>query len=149
MEKADPQATLLPEGEYRAMFIRRENACVEGQKRWVCRFQIVDDGPYQGAQINRYYNVPKKSRLPRSHNMFRDYAALIGRIPPKNLKPDAYLKGCVVRVEVKTVRRMSDGKRMVETPEGMHYSKIDRIIGLDAGWPDGVTRPPTKGGVIT
>ena len=134
--KGDPYSTLVPDGRYSAAFVGLEKGVVYGQRRWFGYFQITDLGPYHGCTLVRFWNEPRSRFLPRTHNLSLDFVALIGRRPPSSgLKPDAFLKGCEVLVEVLTVKHRSDGHRKVLLPEDLWYSKIDRLIRITAGVP--------------
>lgn len=131
----DPYSTLIPDGQYRAAFLRCEKGSAYGAPRWFVWFQITEPGPYLGLPILRFYNVSKRSWLPRTHNLALDYMALFGCRLPSQLKPENFLKGCEVLVEIVTVKHQTHGKRRVELPERCWYSKIDRLIRITAGSP--------------
>lgn len=132
----DPYGTLVPEGEYRAVFLRRETGFPHGRTVWFCHFQITEEGPHHGKRLLRFWNEPRKDFLPRTHNLFLDYVQLGGgRLPPGRLTPEQFLKGCEVAVEVVTVKSKHDGRRVIELPKGLWYSKIDRLVRFTAGCP--------------
>ncbi len=133
MPRANPQETLVPEGEYSVAFLRCEKGFAFGDERWFAHFQIIDEGPYQGLLLIRYYNKPRGKTLPRTHNLWLDYTALFDRRPPKNLKPKQFLKDSVVCAQVITVRHATRGKKREELPEALHYSKIERLLRIEAG----------------
>ena len=134
--RCDPYATLIPDGQHRATFIEIQTGTVEGSARWFGYFQITEEGPHHGKILLRFWNEPRGPFLPRSHNLHKDFVALIGRRPPSTgLKPDQFLKGCEVLVGVSTVKHRSEGRRMVQLPEDCWYSKIDRLIRITAGAP--------------
>ena len=144
----DPRDTLVPEGNYLVVFEKCEQARAFGSVRLFVHFRITE-GPEQGKLLLRAYNPPARGKsLARSSNLFLDYSALIGRRPPKKLRPSDFLAGCEVKARVVTVARRQDANgRWEETPEGIHYSKIDRLIEITAGWPSGVepSRPRHQG----
>ena len=115
---ADPYSTLVPDGQYRAVYLGYEKATPYGQPRWIARFRIIEPGPYMGLGLLRFYNVPKGRFLPRSHNLSLDYVNLMRRRPPTTgLTPDQY-KGCEVLVKTTTVKhRLEGGKR--RRPKGI------------------------------
>ena len=132
---ADPYNTRVPEGHFRVTFHKCEKAIAYGVRRWFVWFKITESGPDFGKPILRFYNVPKRPFLPRSHNLYLDCIALTGRRPPSNLTPEMLLKGCEVLAEVVTVKHQMRGSRRTELPEDCWYSKIDRLIRITAGSP--------------
>ncbi len=135
MSVADPYANLIPEARYRAVYLRYEKGKPYGQERWFAWFQITEHGEFFGLNLVRFYNVPRRPYLARTHNLFHDYVAATGSRPPaKGLTPD-FLKGCEVLVEVTHVRNRIVGRRRIEQPEDCWYSKIDGIVRLTAGSP--------------
>ncbi len=131
----DPYRTRVPDGQYRVAFDKCETGSAYGGPRWFVWFRITEPGPFVGLPILRFYNVPKRSWLPRTHNLARDYVDLIGRHPPSRLVPKDFLKGCEVLAAVVTVKHQTQGKKRVELPEDCWYSKIDRLIRITAGSP--------------
>lgn len=131
----NPQETLIPEGEYQVAYRSYETGYVYDRIVWFVRCEIAD-GPYRGLPLLRYYNQPRRDRpLPRSHNLALDFIALAGRRPPRTLKPDELLSGCIVLARVVTVREQRNGKRPIVLPEGAWYSKIDAFVRVVAGCP--------------
>ena len=130
---SDPYRTRVSDGQYRVAYVKCENGVAYGVPRWFVAFTITEEGPNFGIPILRFYNVPRGSFLPRSHNLSIDFMSLMGRRPPRNLKPEMLLKGCEVLAEVVTVRHQTRGSRRVELPEGCWYSKISRFIRITAG----------------
>ena len=133
MARDNPQETLVPEGEYSVAFLRCEDGIAYGEARWFVHCQIIDEGQYQGLPLIRYYNKPRGKILPRTHHLWLDYTALFDRRPPKNLNPEKFLKGSVMRAQVITVRHATRGKKREKLPEALHYSKIDSLLRLEAG----------------
>lgn len=132
----NPQETLVPEGDYQVAYMRYETGFVYDRTVWFVRCEIIDEGPHFGAPLLRYYNEPRRDRpLPRSHNLALDYLALAGRRPPRKLKPDQLLSGCIVLARVVTVREQRKGRRPTLLPEGAHYSKIDAFLRITTGCP--------------
>jgi hypothetical protein len=129
----NPQETLVPEGEYSVAFLRCEDGIAYGEARWFVHCQIIDEGQYQGLPLIRYYNKPRGKILPRTHHLWLDYTALFGRRPPKNLKPEQFLKGSAMRAQVITVRHTTRGKKREELPKALHHSKIEWFLKFDAG----------------
>lgn len=135
MSHSDPYQR-VPDGQYRAGLVRVEKGFAYGQRRLFGYFRITEDGPSQGTELVRFWNEPRGSFLPRTHNLYKDFVTLIGRRPPQSgLKPEEFLKGCEVLIEVVTVKKSSDGRRMQLLPEDCWYSKVDRLIRITAGCP--------------
>jgi hypothetical protein len=133
---ADPYATRIPDGQYRAAFITLETGFAFGSRRWFGHFKITEHGKFFELPLLRVWNEPRGAFLPRSHNLALDFMAVIGTRPPsQGLEPSDFLKGCEVLVETATVRHQTQGRRRVELPEDCRYSKIDRLIRLTAGSP--------------
>jgi hypothetical protein len=132
----NPYSTRVPDGQYRAMFTKCETNIAYGSVRWFGHFQITEPGEFSGLPLLRFWNEPRRTFLPRSHNLALDFMAVIGTRPPsQGLKPSDFLKGCEVLVETATVRHQTQGRRRIEVPEDCRYSKIDRLIRLTAGSP--------------
>ena len=141
---ADELVTLVPPGEYRVAFEKCAEGVVYGSPRFFVHCRITTDGEHQGKPLMRFYNVPPRGRrIARSSGLYRDYVSVIGRRPPKTFKPVDFLKGCEVLAKVVTVARtQGPNGRWKETPEEIHYSKIESILERTAGWPSGVSVPP-------
>ena len=137
---ADPYQTRVPDGQYRVAFEKCEKGIAYGAPRWFVWFRITEPGPHIGLSILRFYNVPKRPWLPRTHNLWLDYEALIGPRPPSGLRPVDFLKGCEVLAEVVVVKHQRRGKKRVELHSDAWYSKIDRLIRITAGSPPVGTR---------
>jgi hypothetical protein len=133
---AHPYETIVPEGKYEVAFIRCEEGTAYREKRWFGHFEIVDLGnQHHGKPVLRFWNIPK-GRVARTSNLFRDYVAVTNRRPPmQGIKPDKFLKGCIVEVEVVTVEHRNEGRQRIKFPESCHYSKINRILRRTAGTP--------------
>jgi hypothetical protein len=145
---ADPYATRVPDGQYRATFEGWEKNIAYGSVRWFGHFRITEPGEYFGLPLLRFWNEPRGPFLPRSHNLYLDFVALIGTRPPsQGLKPSDFLKGCEVLVETVTVRHQTQGRRRIELPEDCWYSKIDRLIRITAGSPPCMRSRHTDGAV--
>ena len=108
---SDPYRTRVPDGQYRVVFVKCEKGVAYGMPRWFVWFRIIEEGPHFGKLIVRFYNVPRGSFLPRSHNLNIDFMSLTGRRTPRNLKPEMMLKGCEVLAEVVTVKHQTRGSR--------------------------------------
>jgi len=131
----DPYQTKVPDGHYRAGYLGFETGSPYGQKRNFAWFLITEEGPHHGKPIVRFYNEPARAWIPRSHNLFLDFSALTGLRPPARFTPDDFLKGTEVLAAVITVRERIQGKRRIELPGALHYSKIERLLKYTAGSP--------------
>ena len=130
----DPYGTLVKPGEYCCVYVGDDRGYAFGSERLFCWFRI---SPYQeGAEkfLVRFYNVFRRSFVPRSHNISLDYWALTGRRPPATVKPRDYLEGCEVLAKVVTVSGDQKARRGSK-PTGPPYSKIDGLIKITAGTP--------------
>jgi len=130
----DPYGTLVKPGEYRCFYRGVESGFVYGSERLFCWFTIGLDQEGSEKPLLRVYNALRRTFVPRSHNLFLDYWALIRRRPPPTVKPGDFLKDCEVLAEVVTVHEKQNGRRGV-TPSGPPYSKIDGLIKITAGTP--------------
>jgi hypothetical protein len=141
----DPLTTQIPDGQYRVAFKKWEKGCAFGSTRWFGLFVVVEPGPYFELPILRFWNEPHGPFLARTHNLFDDYVAVIGKRPPsRGLKPSDFLKGAVVLVETTTVKGQRQRGRRIERPEDCWYSKIDRIIRLTDGCPPHLRGPAPR-----
>ena len=131
----DPYQTKVPDGQYRVAYLGCEQGSLYGHRRIFAWLQINEEGPHHGKPILRFYNVPKREWTPRSHNLYIDYSTLTGLRPPTRFSPDDFLKGTEVLAEVVTVRGRIQGRKRVELPEALHYSKIERLLKYTAGSP--------------
>ncbi len=135
MNGPNPQDTRVPDGRYRVGYVKWERFNCYGTKRYSVTCTITEDGEYFGLPLYRYYNEPTKAWLPRTHNLWLDYTALIPERPPRRFTPESFLKGCEVLAEVVTVKQQTQGRKRVEIPEALWYSKIDNFIRITAGSP--------------
>ena len=131
----DPYLTKVPERQYQVAYLGCERGSPHGKKRIFAWFQINEEGPHHGKPIVRFYNAPTREWIPRSHNLYLDFTVLTGLRPPTRFTPDDYLKGTEVLAEVVTVHERIQGRRRIEIPEALHYSKIERLLKYTAGSP--------------
>ena len=135
MRTSNPQETLVPDGQYRVAYVQWERFNSYGDKKYSVTCTITEEGESFGLPIYRYYNEPTKAWIPRSHNLWLDYTALIPARPPRSFTPDLFLKGCEVLAETATVKHQIRGRRRIEIPQALWYSKIDRFIRITSGSP--------------
>ena len=119
----------VPPGDYRVVFEKCERGATHGAKRIFVHCRITE-GDFAGTPLVRFYNEPQAGRpLARSSNMFQDYMRLHQKLPPIDLKPEDFLTGCELLVEVVTVGRVQNrAGEWEKTPDPFHYSKIDRFL---------------------
>ncbi len=146
---ADPMETLVPQGRYRMSYLGHDEGNSYGRPVWFVRFQITEPGGYEGRVVLRFYNIPKGARLARSSNLAIDFINLTGLRPPATLTPDWFLKGCEVLGKVVTVRERVDGRRRIQRPETLHYSKVDELLKITAGSPPCMAGRPQRGRAST
>lgn len=136
----DPTSTLIPEGQYGVIFRECESGIAFGTRRYFAHFSISEPGEFMGLPLIRFYNEPRGRILPRSHNLSLDFTTLFERRPPRNLKPEDFLKGCEVLAQVVTVRHRVAGRRRIQLADELHYSRIDALLRVTAGWPPGIPK---------
>ena len=125
-------STLVPDGEYYVIYKSFDTGVVGGSKKYFVHF-VITDGEHQGKPLTRFYNVPKGPRLARSHSLYRDYARLYGKRPPKRIRPDQFLAGRELKAHVVKVARIQSGGSWQETPADLQYSKIDELMEITMG----------------
>jgi hypothetical protein len=134
--KADPFETRVPDSEYLVAYVAQELARSFGRTFWVVIFQIVQEGPFFGLPLRRFYNLPAPGRkLRRGSNLFTEYVVATGRRPPPDphrLRPGQFLQGCEFLARVVTVTR---DKNQVVRPQELHYSRIDALLRRTSGIP--------------
>jgi hypothetical protein len=95
-------------------------------------FYIVE-GQHQGVHIARYYTLPMRGLRPsQTSKLGTDFFSLVGQRPPQNLKPEDFLAGVHVEVEVIDVDHDRNRKKK---PIELVYSKINSMVRIVAGTP--------------
>jgi hypothetical protein len=147
-DPADPQQTLIPDGEYIVSVMKIEQGTPYGRPAAFVHCDVFEPSEHSGAKLIRYVNLPhwwsgkgaSKGRLARSSSLYADFVAITQKLPPNRKFDLAKLyRQSLLRVAVVTVTdRPGKGKR---TPmaEVERYSKIERILGQEAG-PHGGTK---------
>jgi hypothetical protein len=133
-------AVLIPDGVYQVAFQHWYTVRMFGKaNKLAIVFKIVDQGPFFGAVLCRWYHVRrfighigKSGRFtagPHS-DLVREYAAIVG-FPARmdRIALSAY-RNCVLNVEVGTVG--SDSKQR-DLPGAARYSVIRRLVAVAAG----------------
>lgn len=135
---------LIPPGEYEASYTHHEVGTAFKQSKVYVWMQIIR-GEYTGIQLYRAYRVESFKRprgkdgkkrkggsikLRHSSELFRQWVKLTG----EKERPDRIdlrrLKGCSVRIRVRTVTHDYDHKPL---PRALQYSVIDQLISVEAG----------------
>ena len=144
-----PEYSLIPDGEYQAMYLYHETSNIFTRKEGKVRtggklylwFEIL---PFHSGEANKKrlfksYNVASlvgkkgrggKFRMTRGKWFVRDYERLIGRTKRKDrISPRAF-SGKIFLVETKTVKTNQDQEEWWEESQ---YSVIDKIKEVIAG----------------
>jgi hypothetical protein len=129
----------IPPGEYVAVFVdqeRRAKMFRNGSEKWLVRMRI-SEGEHAGRELLFAVPVlPAKKRPHPGSKMAALFCAVIpGSRPWKDLpkrSPKNLLEGCNLLVEVVTVDTDPAG---APRPEGLHYSKISRVLKRLEGTP--------------
>jgi hypothetical protein len=133
----DPFGTLVKSGEYRCFYRGCETGFAFGSQRIFCWFTISPDQGESEKPLIRVYNALRRSFVPRSHNIARDFYAITGLRAPADVKPDDYLLDCEVLAQVTTVNAKNSraGRGAQQRDLGPPYSKIDAVLKVTAGTP--------------
>lgn len=135
----DGAPPLMPEGEYTASYIRHETAYIYKSPKVFVHFRI-HGGDHDGQTVYRAYRVkelrdkrPRKNgsfKLRHSQELYRQLVMLSGQQERPDRVSLRRLKGCMLRISVRTVTHDS---RQRNLPDVLRYSVVDRIIALEAG----------------
>jgi hypothetical protein len=127
------ECPLLPEGEYRVTYTGHDLKFMFNTGKLFVKFRVYD-GEFQGSRLYRAYNVKmtgKKSfKLAHSSALYRQFSSLSGRRERPDRIAVSRLKGCVVRVSVRTVKQ--DAKHQ-PLAENLQYSVVDELLALEVG----------------
>jgi hypothetical protein len=130
---------LLPEAQYLAKMTHHETAIVFRVPKVFLRFEIVDPGEHFGAKLFGAYRVKELAGKPGRNGRFKvrkgsDLLLMLSRVLDLKPRPDRIslcdLRGCVLRVQVKTVTR---DYRQRALPSSLQYSKVADVIGKETG----------------
>lgn len=131
---------LVPEGVYLLAFDHYDTVYQFRSHKLALHFRVVTPGPALGARLCRYYavkGVVTKSRqkggqfkVGQKSDFFREYCRVFGAPARLDRITPAAFRNTVVLGEVVTVTRGHDQQPI---PEGARYSKVSRLIGLEAG----------------
>jgi len=123
-------APLIPDGKYIATVVRIDRAVMFGKAlKLVLTFRIAD-GPHQGVDVPRYYNVKhggrgKKSfRVGRHSTYLRDYVRLFGRPQRVDRMGLTQWKQHVFTITTATVKTDSTGR---DLHPNLRYSKVAEV----------------------
>jgi len=130
--QANESPPLLPEGEHRVAFVRPSRGRFLGRERIFLWFRIIEAGEHFGEEVYLVCPLPEHGkRFGIGSKFFKAWCLAAGRKPtPRERLSTRVFKGKVYRVEVKTVKKDQDGR---DKPAHEHYSKIDRLICVEAG----------------
>lgn len=130
---------LVTPGTYHLAFLRHVTVFQFRSYKLALHFRIVDLGPAFGADLCRYYAVRKvasgrriggRFEYGQKSDFFREYCRVFGApVRPDRISPAAY-RNTVIVGEVATVMKGHDNQ---ELPDGARYSKVARLIRLEAG----------------
>lgn len=131
---------LIPPGVYSLAFIKYETVWQFRSHKLRLDFRVVTPGPAFGAVLTRYYavrSVSTKSRrkggqfqFGQKCDFFREYCRVFGAPSrPDRISPASY-RNTVVSAQIVTVMRGHDQQPI---PEGAQYSKVARLLSLEAG----------------
>lgn len=132
--------SLVEPGTYLLQFVRHETVRQFRSAKLILYFRVVTAGPALGAILCRYYavqSVATKSRrkggsfqFGQKCDFFREYCRVLGPPSrPDRITPVNY-RNSVVTGEVVTVTM---GHDQLEIPDGARYSKVARLLSLEAG----------------
>jgi hypothetical protein len=131
---------LISDGIYLLAFSHYETVYQFRSYKLVLHFRVVTPGPALGAHLCRYYavrSVATKSRqkggqfkVGQKSDFYREFCRVFGApARPDRITPMSY-RNTVVLGEVVTVTRGHDQQSI---PEGAQYSKVSRLLRLEAG----------------
>lgn len=129
----------VPPGKYKLGFVSYRTALLYGRiPKLALRFQIIDQGPHYGVQVDRWYNCkqirgkPRKNggfQIGRKSDFLREYLTMfsedVKRLDRISIKP---FRTNVVTGRIETV---TQNARQQPLPKLMQYSIIREL--LDAG----------------
>lgn len=131
---------LIPEGIYLLAFNHHETVFQFRSYKLVLHFRVVTPGPAFGVRLCRYYavrSVATKSRqkggqfkVGQKSDFFREFCRVFGAPARADRITPATYRNTVVLGEVVTVTRGHDQQTI---PDGARYSKVSRLIRLEAG----------------
>jgi hypothetical protein len=136
LERGD-QRPLIPEGEYKAVYVRHDVAELRRFDKQAKLFLLVRlvDAPYVGLELYRSYRITKivgKTRFAMKRES--DLAEMLSRVLGIRKRPDRVslrdLKGRVLVVKVGTVKTGTRGwpPKKVALPEWQQYSVVRDIL---------------------
>lgn len=129
---------LIPEGEYRAVYVRHEVVVLRrfgNATKVFIWFRIVDPGEAFGVELYRAYRVAKALGK-RRFTIHRDSELLLmlARVLEMKQRPDrislSVLKNMVLVIRVGTVTKTSTGS---VRPDWLRYSTIRDILRSETG----------------
>lgn len=131
-------APLVPPGEYHVHYLGHETSFMFNSAKVFVHFQI-NEGEHNGVKLYRAYRVKSIKGKPRrygsfklghTHELYRQFVRMTGTKERADRISLARLKGCGLRVSVRTVRK--DSKQR-ELPEPLQYSVVDEMLAVEVG----------------
>ncbi len=133
-------APLLPEGEYQAYYLHHKTAFMFNSGKVFLHFRI-HGGEHDGVRLYRAYRVkaikgrPRKFgafKLGHTHELYRQFVRMTGTRERADRIALPRLKGCLLRVGVRTVTKDSKQRGL---PEALQYSVIGEMLAVEVGQP--------------
>ena len=134
---------LLPAGEYLATYVRHETGYFRSSPKVYVHLRIAE-GEYRGVQVYRAYRVHKVVGKPKrfgrfkvhhSHALYRQLVTISGVATRPDRVSLAGLKGCLLKISVRTVTHDAggQGRKPKPLPEPLRYSVVDELLSIEAG----------------
>jgi len=130
---------LVPDGAYQLAYIDHRTMLFRKAAKVVIRFRVVDQGPYFGMVLERFYNADRligkvgkngRFKIGPSTDLYREFCSVAaGRVTRLDRLPLTAMKNWIIRAEVHTV---GQSWRQEEIPEGAKYSVIRKLLGVEA-----------------
>ena len=133
----------IPQGEYQAVYLYHETAFFRKTPKVYLHLKI-DGGEYDGVKLYRAYRVklltgkPKKYggfTVNHSHAIYRQMVSISNAVTRPDRISLASLKGCLLRVSVRTVKRDAgaESRKPRALPDALKYSVIDELLAIEVG----------------
>lgn len=134
---------LIPAGQYQATYLHHETAYFRSTPKVYVHFRIAE-GEHLGARVYRAYRVHKVVGKPKrygrfkvhhSHLLYRQLVTISGVATRPDRVSLAGLKGCLLRVSIRTVRNDAGGhgRKPQPLPGALQYSVVDELLAIEAG----------------
>jgi hypothetical protein len=126
----------IPEGEYRAVYVRHEVAEMRkfgNEPKLFLWLRIVDPGAHFGVELYRAYRIAKivgKSRFTLRKDS--ELVHMLATVLQLRRRPDRIslreLAGKVLVVRIGSVRHVTRNRQRVELPEWLRYSVVREVL---------------------